>query len=259
MALHTPAEFPLGLVFVVGIAAAIERNSDADIQFMLIERGYQLRCRLTARLGEQIKFNEGDTVRVTGHLAFDPLRVDYYLLARDLEITGESRAVTEARNLKPLLAELGQAAQAASLAPARLPDWVKELAPPELRDQLALIEGQHEPVEVEAAPPDSESSEQTAVHDNLEPAYHPDELTPELATFLSKAIDSDEDVELTSELLAEYSPQTQQHRPAFKVAYPYDVQRAPQPERIHWAIAVIIILIVLVLFAVFTYLAVTIL
>lgn len=262
MALHTPTEFPLGLVFVVGTVRDLDRPSPgaAGVRFSLVERGYHLRCQLVARSAGQVPFTEGQLVRATGHLAFDPTRVDYYLVARDLEVISEPKQARPATDVRPILAEIQQRAKEANLAPAQLPGWVKELAPPEFRDASPLA--QAEPAEAETAvEPVTPAEAETTVADGngrstAETTVPPGSLSQQLTEFLSKAIDADEDVELTPELIAEYEPQLRADKAAFKPAYPHDVISSPPPERIHWLIAAALIIMVILILALVAYLAI---
>jgi hypothetical protein len=255
MALHTPAEFPLGLVFVVGQVQDLEwpLQNRGEVRFSLVEPGYRLRCRLMARKARQVQFEEGQLVRATGHLAFDPTRVDYYLAARDLEVIPEARQAPPA-DARPILAEMQQRAKEANLAPAQLPGWVKELAPPEFRDALPATPP--EPAQVEEAAEVEQATAGDNGHATTETAVPPGSLSPQLTEFLLKAIDADEDVELTPELIAEYEPRARRGKTAFKAAYPHDVIKSPPPERIHWLIAAALIVMVILILALVTYLAI---
>ena len=88
MALQLPAEFPLGLVFVVGMVDELdEEEEDSNLHgFFLIESDHRVRCLLSKRAATETSFNEGDKIRASGHLAFDPHKADYYLFARDVEL-----------------------------------------------------------------------------------------------------------------------------------------------------------------------------
>ena len=137
MALQLPAELPLGLVFVVGEVERPHGGGDDDqISFYLSEKGFLLRCRLSERASREARLTEGSRIRAGGHLAFDPQRAEYYLLARDVEIIEEAVAkapVVETSPgppavqsgarvpLAPILADITKRAKAASLTPAALP------------------------------------------------------------------------------------------------------------------------------------------
>ena len=92
MALQLPAELPLGLVFVVGTVDGFKPDDDSNIfrYFFLAESTYRVRCLLSDRAAIETKFKNGDKIRAGGHLAFDPLKADYYLLARDIEVLTEA-------------------------------------------------------------------------------------------------------------------------------------------------------------------------
>ena len=84
------------------------------------------------------------------------------------------------------MAAIKKRSEAAQLAPAELPVWVKKMAPPG----------------VEA--PDTEPEPQAAPESEAASALSNEELV----AFLSEAMESEEEVELTPEMLAEYAPQT---------------------------------------------------
>jgi hypothetical protein len=269
MALHTPAEFPLGLVFVVGKVEELERPSTGtgEVRFSLIERGYRLRCELTAQAARQVQFEEGQQVRASGHLAFDPMRVDYFLVARDLEVVPALRQAPPVTDVRPILAEMEQRAKEVNLAPGQLPGWVKELAPPEFQD--SLLPGQLETTgspDGETAPADEETVTTSAGQSSTPAAVSAYDPNPQLTEFLLKALEADEDIELTPELIAEYQPPARAEKAApaekaaiakkaaFKVAYPHDVV-SPPPERIHWLIAAAIVVMVVLILTLVAYLA----
>jgi hypothetical protein len=262
MALHTPSEFPLGLVFVVGMVQDLERPSaeSADVRFSLVERGYRLRCHLTAHAARQVQFEEGQLVRASGHLAFDSTRVDYFLVARDLEVVPPAKQAPPATDVRPILAEMEQRAKEGNLSPGQLPGWVKELAPPEFRD--SLLAGQFQAAGGESTPPAPAEDKVTATNDQPAPrATAPaGDLNPELTEFLLKALEADEDVELTPELIAEYNPQAHVDKRAFTAVQPHDVMTPdvimpPSPERIHWFIAAAIVVMVILILLLVAYLA----
>lgn len=194
MASRLPNEFPLGLVFVVGrVESANGRNSRR--QFHLVEGQHRIRCRLSERAARSAIFDEGDTIRAGGHLAFDALWADYYLLARDVEIVPEDRRTSS--TLAAIIADMEQRSQAAGLVPAELPDWVKELAPPEVRGALSDV-GPSLGLDAFALP-------ENGAHRPGNPLAAPG-LPPELLDYLSEAMDGDEEVELTPQLLSRFDP-----------------------------------------------------
>ena len=188
LASKLPPELPLGLVFVVGDVVQLDEDS-----FVLAEAKHRLNCRLT----EPNEVRQGDEIRASGHLMFDSNRLQYYLLTRDIEIvTAEPLGVLDdsARETiiqdEGLLSALAEVKDRAAVSPdARtgdeMPVWVQKLAPSELQGD-------------DGAP--------------NEPAQKA-ELDEELVALLSAAMDSDEEMELTPELLAPYVPE-----PAAEVA-----------------------------------------
>jgi len=223
MALQIPAEFPLGLVFVVGVVEVDSAlvNTDDLREFYLLEEDHHLLCRLSSRAAEGISLKEGDLIRAGGHIAFDQARARYCLLARDVELLND---------YEPSGSPMGELIVVShqipdpDLAPAPLPQWVKELAPPEVQEEwvarnigaasVALIAARESitPDEVEpaAAALAVESwqgfgdGEVNLTYISEEPALAG--LSDELIDFLSEAIDSNDVVELTPAILAELSP-----------------------------------------------------
>lgn len=187
LASKLPPELPLGLVFVVGKVEQPQTNS-----FVLVEGPHQLHCRTE----ESSQIAAGDEVRASGHLMFDSERLQYYLLARDLEIV-TAEPLGTLNNSRELLAESegllsalaavkARAAAAPSQSGEALPVWVKKLAPPGV---------QVDDVEDGAA-------------ETERPKVPRAELDENLVSLLSEAMDSDEEMELTPELLAKYVPET---------------------------------------------------
>ncbi len=198
MVLQVPPELPLGLVFVVGQVRNLidSRDHEQSMQFDLMESGYCLRCQLSSRVANDVVVAEGDMVRAGGHLAFDTQAARYFLLARDLEIVPD-QAGMHIRAV-PILADIDQRAEAADLVRTDLPQWVKHLAPPEIQAELGLVE-------------DEKGKDQLpAATDILAPGT--DLLAPgagmsdEMVSFLSEAIDRNEDVEITPEVLSQFLP-----------------------------------------------------
>ncbi len=220
LALQLPQELPLGLVFVVGVVGDVARvpvaqkkreaNGRASYtQFDLTENSYHLRCVVPPREAAHVFLTVGDQVRVGGHLMFDPGRADYFLLARDVEVVGQTAVVEspiedpktlrqEQEELALALASVKRRAEAAKLAEAELPEWVQKIAPPEVQEELVKEEETDLGAEMLAA---------TAVTASLD---------DKLVATLAEAMDSEEDVEVTSDMLAQYDVQPEQ--PAAPVA-----------------------------------------
>jgi hypothetical protein len=206
LASKLPPELPLGLVFVVGKVEQLQTNG-----FVLVEGPHQLHCRTE----ESSDIGAGDEVRASGHLMFDSEQLQYYLLARDLEIvtseplgtlSNSRELLAESEGLLLALAEVkARAAAAPSQSEEALPVWVKKLAPPGV--QVSDVEGEDEAVE---------TARLNAPHA---------ELDENLVSLLSEAMDSDEEMELTPELLAKYVPETVE--PVADTAVPQE-QSVPQ-------------------------------
>lgn len=213
MAMQLPAEFPLGLVFVVGKVEqqGTSENGYLPREFILSESGHSLRCRLSERAANEVNLSNGDLIRAGGHLAFEPTMAGYYLLARDVEVLEEYQPVTSP--LPEVTTDSIDVLAAGTLAPATLPPWVEELAPPEIRAELEkqrakVVEPTSEPTDGWEVFVEAEASMNYLADD---PALAG--LSDDLIDFLSEAMDSSEDVELTPELLAEFSPDHEYHAP----------------------------------------------
>ena len=212
MALQVPSELPLGLVFITGRVeqlspppaglAPSEASGQRQIWFELVDEQHRLACRVPQQVVEETQVERGDRIRVSGHLLFDPRSVHYYLLARDLEVLPTAPA-----GQAPVPATVPPATKqqtpAAALVQRELPAWVKQLAPPEVQEELGF--------EVEPAEMTREEGTRAIPSSSLADERQ-SRLTPEMIAFLSSAIDSDEDIELTREMIEEYLPEAAAHR-----------------------------------------------
>jgi hypothetical protein len=236
MALQLPAEFPLGLVFVVGkirdLANMKEENGPPF--FYISENGYMLRCQLAERALEGIRLNEGDMIRAGGHLAFDMLQADYFLLARDIELLPEQRP--SRTTLAPILADIKKRSDAASLAPAELPDWVQRIAPPEILEAKEQDEPNGKVPETAEPEPEPLAEEPAD-----EEEFLPGGLTNDLVDFLSEAMDSPEDVELTHEMVADLAPAIGPGYPKASSVRPNITAPEQKERRVPWAIVFLIL------------------
>lgn len=217
MALQVPGELPLGLVFIVGRVERLRAPVDGIVRFELVDAGYQLRCRLPAAVAEETLLKEKDRVRASGHLTFDSHSAQYQLLARDIEVLAAHEPDREkaqgpaAQGATPGTAVVQPQSSAEALIPTDLPPWVQKLAPPEVKEELGLVregEGIEPSSEMEAAG--------TSEEEGLKSADSPTELPPEMVAFLSSAIDSDEEIELTPEMIAEYLPEVARRKDAVR-------------------------------------------
>ncbi len=202
LALQLPAELPLGLIFVAGTVAQLyeerkpggDNGRSTDTVFDLEQAEHRLRCKLSRREAERIIIRQGDEVRLGGHLAFDPLRAEYYLLARDAEVIGSpsldsdplaidlDELVEDQASFTAALTGIKRRSDVARQTSTSLPEWVHKIAPLELQ-------------EVEAPPPVSPAAKTTTTP-----------LSEELVTYLAAAMESDQDVEITPEMLAQWVP-----------------------------------------------------
>ncbi len=182
LAQKLPPELPLGLVFVVGKVAELGSHD-----FVLTEETHQLTCRAHEAISS---IGVGDEVRVSGHLMFDDRQLQYYLRAGDIErVTAEPLSHSDPQELltrnNALLAALEGVKARAAVAPTEdqetLPVWVQKLAP----------------VEAEQEGP---------IGQNRRKDRTKGELDTGLVALLSEAMDSEEEMELTPELLAPYLP-----------------------------------------------------
>src|SRR5262245_44735080 len=212
LALQLPAELPLGLVFVTGIVRSMEKAGEeangrtTPLNFDLEQKGHRLRCKLVQRETVTVLLHEQMEVRLGGHLIFDPRRAEYFLLARDVEVIDAGQ---EDKENDPLAVDLGElvadeAAFTAALtgikrradvsrqSPTSVPIWVQKLAPPELQEELKLDEPE-------------EQEEEAPVLAAVAPAAPV--LNEEMVTYLSGLMDSEEDVELTPDILAQWAPE----------------------------------------------------
>lgn len=203
LAMRLPAELPLGLVFVTGtlVEMATARNG-RDIRFTLEEMGHRIRCVWQDGARTERDVRPGTLMRAGGHLAFDPLRADYFLLARDVDVIGavelppDDSVALELDGLDvasatttPILTELNRRAAVNGLAPADMPAWVTAMAPEVVKAEMST-----------AGAPSTPAAETTAV--DPQPSVT---LDPELVAAISAALDRGEDVELTREFLDQYT------------------------------------------------------
>lgn len=183
LASKLPPELPLGLVFVLGKVTTVDGS-----HFVLNDDGHELLCRTN----DGSRIGVGDEVRASGHLMFDAAQLRYFLLARDIELVvaeplvgnglGSSRQLlAEGEGLLAALAAVKARAALAPEEPPEMPPWVKKLAPEEVR----TTEVESDDAEVGDAPG------QVALDEGL-------------VTMLSAAMDSEEELELTPEMLAPY-------------------------------------------------------
>lgn len=192
MVLQVPNELPLGLVFIVGRVADLALGKEGELaSFELIDAGYRLQCQLSNNIVSEALLQDEQMVRAGGHLSFDAQKARYFLLARSIDVITE-KAPTNRPSLSPILDDLRMRADTANIIRAELPSWVKQLAPPEVQAELGLIEEDWDEAETDLSVIASETPS--------------GELSEEMVSYLSQAIDGDDDVELTPEMLASFIP-----------------------------------------------------
>lgn len=212
-----PQDTGLGLLFATGTASQIVYASGGrPIQFTLRHAGYALRCKVAPNVELSFQLKEGQQIRATGFLNFSSQSAQYHLLCRELELEQESPAAADTQTVTSTappaeerltpdwLVGIQKRAQAApeQLAPGEIPDWVKELAPPEA--QAPAVEGTNvlwgrQRAEAALQPPvELEVPEPPRLDED-------DELLDHLLAALE--LSEEQDVELTAEWLARYSKQ----------------------------------------------------
>ncbi len=206
LALQLPLELPLGLVFVVGQVAELEQVINGrfpQVQFALVEQAHRVRCVLSERAANEVTLQEGMKIRAGGHLTFEPRFAGYSLLVRDVEVVQpplpETLPSTANLDLLPdraamaaVLADIKKRSDAAQLTQANLPQWVQKIAPPEVKAQMPVQKSGEEPVNAE---------KQVALSAKTTPAERL--LSDDMLARLSAAMDADDDVELTAEMLTD--------------------------------------------------------
>jgi hypothetical protein len=224
MAEQIPTEFPLGLVLVVGEVAlgSLPEREEGVSEFYLKEDDNHLLCRLTASAAKDSKLNDGDLIRAGGHIIFDRATARYYLFARHFEVLKEHKPPSS--TLEDIVSVSSQKTPA-ELSPSILPQWVRELAPPEIQEEWAarriaeaggtlVLTGETPAQDEEEEAPEPVAAEnwQELVSDDASMDYTAaepplSELSDELIEFLSEAIDSKDIVELTPGMLADFVPE----------------------------------------------------
>lgn len=207
VALQVPPELPLGLVFIVGDVHNLQEDYPARpvAQLQLRDGDHVLDCLLPGRLLEETMLQEGHRVRVGGQLAFDAYAASYHLRVHHLEVL--DRRVRDVAPQGLLRGLPGNKRQQSALAPPDLPHWVRQLAPPEIQRELGfevddgVEDGPETRDEREGGTPRKPTSGMTGVVSSTDA---PGDLSPQMVSFLSQAMDSDLEVELTPEILKKY-------------------------------------------------------
>lgn len=208
MALQVPPELPLGLVFIVGNVHNLQaaESQDRRLHVQLRDDEHVLDCRVPRQIVDETLLSEGDRVRLGGQLLFDAQSARYQLFAHHIEVLA-SAADRKAAGPSPVSGRRVDSNEA-GLSPPKLPDWVSKLAPPEIRKELGFAD---EMEGTGAADPSAHGRQAgagtAAPSESIAEASGDDfiaDLPPEMIRFLSQAIDSEEDVELTPEMLAAF-------------------------------------------------------
>ena len=214
LALQLPKELPLGLVFVTGIVDSVNElpieddasNRTRRIEFDLVEEDYLLHCILTQSSNNPTTVWEGEKVRLGGHLVFDPLHATYFLTTHDVEIIFDEEEIEplfsedslalvhEQKALLDALAGVRRRSQAVSqLEPAELPLWVKKIAPVEVRASLGIEDDDLRELDIDPV-------NISALSGTGDMAIFPEDMVSDLGA----AMEGEEDVVLTTDLLSNY-------------------------------------------------------
>ncbi|HZD10159.1 MAG TPA: hypothetical protein VE553_02365, partial [Candidatus Binatia bacterium] len=167
---------------------------------------------VSKKLAAESLLREGDRIRAGGQLAFDAHAVRYVLLVRHLEVLA-SRTANETPSSDATAAASAGLAPETTLARAPLPAWVLKLAPPEIQHELGRFSemGSADASQLQApaeaagrgagtkAPPMRDAENGMPDDESLAG------LPQDMVRFLSQAIDSEEDVELTRDMLASFA------------------------------------------------------
>jgi hypothetical protein len=219
MALRVPSELPLGLVFIVGQIQEMQpyRPNPQEVSLQLVEGEHSLPCRLPLKVADEMQLAGHERVRAGGHLVFDPRQARYFLLARDIEVL-PSQPDSLPPETRRFLVEIEQRDKQGRPVPGELPPWVRQLAPPEIQAELGLLDPEPAPAGAAAS---------VDVQDDLPP------LPPEIVDYLSAAMDSEQEVELTRDVIHDLLPdQPEKPTPVpASTAYQDDEERsAPLPD-----------------------------
>lgn len=274
LALQLPSELPLGLVFVSGRVQNLSQSQSslsgkaASVTFDLLEKEHILRCRLSQRTAAEVTLEEGFLIRAGGHLSFDATYAGYFLLARDVEIVAEETSVVapgkevsaasvavdepslpepaaqsrlEKTGLAKALTDVKKRSQAVKQVSSDMPVWVQRMAPP----GVAVEAEKSEAGEVKTAvSPPSPNPEQSA-------------LDQRLVDFVDKALEGDEELELTPELLNQFELKEDKPRsrrattrrlPAVAAeAKPAPAPSAQSPDRLTAVLLLTLIMLIIVI------------
>ena len=246
LALQLPLEPPLGLVFVVGQVVELDQGVNGrslQVQFALVEQAHRVRCVLSERAANEVTLREGMKIRAGGHLTFEPRFAGYSLLVRDVEVVQPPLAETlpsaasldllpDRAAMTAVLADIKKRSDAAQLAQADLPPWVQKIAPPEVKAEIPVPKSSEDQVDAE---------KQGVLSGKSTSAARP--LSADMMARLSAAMDADDDVELTAEMLADLGLEETEEGGSDSFAKqplddPLPVDHRPElpysPSAVHW-------------------------
>ena len=214
-----PADPGLGLLFAVGaVSQIVQASGGKPIQFTLRHHGYALRCKVAPSVESAFDLADGQEVRATGHLSFSAQSARFHLLVRDLELLSLTTLPEKTTTPRHILASRkrsatpdwlvavqrrAQAAAPVQLAPADIPLWVQEMAPPEVASpQVQRVDVRWGKQRAETAIEDEMASDEAGVT-----AFTRLDSDEQLLKYLLEVLErsENEDVELTAEVLAQFN------------------------------------------------------
>ena len=74
------------------LEALRSNGRSSRVQFDLVDKVHHVRCERSARAAAEVDLANGDEVRASGHLIFDPYHADYFLLTRDIDLVDDDGA-----------------------------------------------------------------------------------------------------------------------------------------------------------------------
>jgi hypothetical protein len=290
LALQLPSELPLGLVFVLGRVQNLSQtepdseNSLAVVTFQLTEKGHSIFCQLSPRAAAEVVLTEDSLIRAGGHLSFNPARAEYFLFARDVEIIAEQPDVgtvdvgtvdvgtvdvgtvdvgvvtepssrLERTGVTKALIDVKKRSESIKTEPSDLPGWVQRMAPPGLAVESESEETGSEETAV-ATDPAQIATPLPALAAEQPP------INQELIDFVNRALESEEDMELTPELLDKFAikpaADSERQRSVSRTkrtgARPTGPTSQPKQQTDWLAVVLLLILVILLLIAAATFL-----
>lgn len=245
LALQLPSELPLGLVFVLGrVQNLTQMQADpaaglSEVAFDLIEKGHSIRCRLSQRAASETSLEEGVRIRAGGHLSFDPKEANYFLLARDIVTVAEEPDITavdtqsrlEKTGLARALTDVKKRSEAVKSIPSDMPVWVQRMAPPGVAVESKTDSPDGEETPVSPAPPSIRT---------------PPHIDQKLIEFIDTALESDEEVVLTPELLDQFMSAHTPDQSATTTTAPRPKTAKPAPQT-DWFLSILLLTLIMLL------------